>query len=419
MKDMYYLTLDTNTWIYLANGTEPVRLLTYIKQEVDKGYVTILLPEIIIKEWDKNKDNAVKQGSIKHFNDITNALDRILKLLGDKGERNILNFLLDEKEEKDSFTDFVDNYKKKREEIEEAISDNIKLIEDLFAHKSTVIIKIEDKDYIRAGQYALEKKAPFRNRNSFADALILFSLLDFVKMKSIEGTLFISYNTDDFCEKKDGKKYLHPDLVTEFKDAKAKFYTIVGEALSTMQTDIISKQELEWIKQLQDEAQWEQNIEHCRICDGNNYNFGNEVYFDGKWTLIDERKGLKYQNPNQGEFEFFRELPKTPPEKYFKEIEVGHCEWCNTEHFKCVNCGTINAVIDQEFNKRKDCEDCGTPYFIERTYDRKGVDVGHLYKILKDTKTCLKCGFEFENDGSKSDICERCEEKPVNHKDGG
>ena len=83
-KDMYYLTLDTNTWIYLANGTEPVRLLTFIKQEVDKGYVTILLPEIIIKEWDRNKDNAVKQGSIKHFNDITYALDRILKLLGDR-----------------------------------------------------------------------------------------------------------------------------------------------------------------------------------------------------------------------------------------------------------------------------------------------------------------------------------------------
>src|SRR5258706_1100499 len=407
-KDMYYLTLDTNTWIYLANGTEPVRLLTFIKQEVDKGYVTILLPEIIIKEWDRNKDNAVKQGSIKHFNDITNALDRILKLLGDKGERNVLNFLLDEKEEKDYFTDFVDNYKKKRTEIEEAISDNIKLIDDLFIHKSTVIIKIDDKDYIKAGQYALEKKAPFKNKNSFADALILFSLLDFVKQKSIEGALFISYNTDDFCEKKDGKKYLHPDLEGELKETKTEFYTIVGEALSTIKTDIVSKEKLEWIKQMREEAEWESRIEYCQVCDGNKYNFGNEVYYS-KWDLIDEREGLKYHNPDQGEFEFSHKLPKTPPEKYYSEIEVGHCNWCNTEHFKCANCGTANAVMDHEFNKRKDCEDCGLPYFIERTYDRKGTEEGHQYKILKDTKTCVKCGFEFENDGSESDICEKCE----------
>ncbi|RYX87541.1 hypothetical protein EON73_01205 [bacterium] len=81
---MHYLTLDTNTWIYLANGTEPVRLLTFIKQEMDKKNITLLLPEIVVKEWDKNKDKAVKQGGLKHYKDVNEALDRIQKLLGDK-----------------------------------------------------------------------------------------------------------------------------------------------------------------------------------------------------------------------------------------------------------------------------------------------------------------------------------------------
>ena len=73
---MHYLTLDTNTWIYLANGTEPVRLLSFIKQEVNKGNITILLPDIIVKEWNKNKDKAVKQGGLKHFKDVNEAFEK-------------------------------------------------------------------------------------------------------------------------------------------------------------------------------------------------------------------------------------------------------------------------------------------------------------------------------------------------------
>ncbi|MEA5406045.1 hypothetical protein VB776_24110 [Arcicella sp. DC2W] len=71
---MHYISLDTNTWIYLANGTEPVRLLHFIKQEVERGNITILLPEIVSSEWDLHKDKTVRQGSIKHFNDVQEAL---------------------------------------------------------------------------------------------------------------------------------------------------------------------------------------------------------------------------------------------------------------------------------------------------------------------------------------------------------
>ncbi len=199
---MHYITLDTNTWIYLANGTEPVRLLKYIKQEVDKGNITILLPEIISKEWEAHKDKTVRQWSIKHFNDVTEAMKVILKLLGDRGERDTLRFLFEERDEKDYFKDFIDIFKKKKKEIEDAISDNINLIDSLFKTKCTVI-EIKDEVYVKSGQFALEKKAPFKFKNSFADALIVFSFLDYVKSNSIQNAMFITYNTDDFCEKKE------------------------------------------------------------------------------------------------------------------------------------------------------------------------------------------------------------------------
>ena len=91
---MHYITLDTNTWIYLANGTEPVKLLHYLNSEVEKGNIKILLPLQVVTEWENNKEKNVKQGSLKHFGEIKEALDRLLKLLGEKGEKDILKFLL-------------------------------------------------------------------------------------------------------------------------------------------------------------------------------------------------------------------------------------------------------------------------------------------------------------------------------------
>ena len=111
---MHFITLDTNTWIYLANGTEPVRLLHFIKQEVEKRNITILLPKVVLDEWEIHKDKTVRQGSIKHFNEVKDALEKILKLLGAKGERDVLRFLLDEKDDKDYFKDFLEKFKLKK-----------------------------------------------------------------------------------------------------------------------------------------------------------------------------------------------------------------------------------------------------------------------------------------------------------------
>lgn len=304
---MHYITLDTNTWIYLANGTEPVRLLNYIDKEVDKGNITVLIPEIVVKEWETHKDKTVRQGSIKHFNEVKDALDKILKLLGDKGEKSIMSFLIEERDNKDYFKDFIDNFNARKKEVENAVSDNIKLVDELFKNKVT-IIEIKDEIYKKSGQYALEKKAPFKLKNSFADALILFSFLDYVKTQSIENAIFISYNTDDFCEKKNGKKLLHPDLVEEFDKAKSKFYKIVGEALNTIEKDIVSKEELALIEELQNENNWNDDIEFCDVCLEND-DRTSALYFNNR-DLIDERNPEIVENPNQTEFEFAKNLPR-------------------------------------------------------------------------------------------------------------
>lgn len=404
---MHYLGLDTNTWIYLANGTEPVKLLHYIKQEVERGNITLLLPEIIITEWNRNKENAVKQGVLKHYKDIKESLERILKLLGEKGERDVFSFLLPNEDEKDYFKDFIEKFKAKKKEIEEAITSNIKLIDELFEHKNATVINIIPEVYVKAGQYAIEKKAPFKNKNNFADALIAFSFIHFVEASSIEDALFITYNTDDFCEKREGKKYLHPDLKPDFVRSKSRFFTIVGEALNTLKEDLVTAEELDLIRQYQEEASREDEIEYCDGCFDNGYH--NPVYFREQ-ELIDERPIRNADVPNQLQFEFAIDLPKQPAGNRYDKIEVGNCSWCNLEHFKCVECGEINTVCEGEYNEKKECQSCGITYYIDHFMD-SDYSEECVYKILAHMDICQKCGEDFEPDGSATNICSRCEAK--------
>ena len=405
---MHYITLDTNTWIYLANGTEPVKLLQYLDKEVKNGNIKIILPDVVLAEWETNKEKNVRQGSLKHFAEIKDALDRLLKLLGDKGERNILNYFLDEKDKKDYFKDFISRFEQKRKEIDEAVLENIKLIDNLFLNHAINLVSSECI-YKKAGDFALQKKAPFKTKNSFADALILFSFLDYVTTKGIENAKFVTYNTDDFCEKKDGKKYLHSDLVSEFENAKSKFYKIVGEALKTIEDDLISKEELSLIEEMQNEENWSYDPEFCEVCSDSNDRL-NEISFGRPVELVDERVKV-IANKDQLIFDFAKNLvvPKTSTTP--TSIEVGHCDWCNTEHFKCVNCGAINAVWQDEYNKRKECEGCGLNYFIKVTFDRKGFEQEEVYIIPKDTETCQKCGEEFNKEDITENICYNCEDE--------
>ncbi|MEA5406016.1 hypothetical protein VB776_23960 [Arcicella sp. DC2W] len=276
----------------------------------------------------------------------------------------------------------------------------------MFKSNSTKI-SIKDEIFIKSGQFALEKKAPFKHKNSYADALILFSFLDFVKINSIENAFFISYNTDDFCEKKEGKNHLHSDLVDEFNNTKSHFYKIVGEALNNIKEDILSKEELAIIEQMQNDAKWDDDIILCQICEVSQ-NWVSEVHFQSKIELIDDRIGSFY-NPKQKEFEFSENLPSSyKPHK--QSIEVGHCSMCNSEHFICIECGAINGIWDGEYNNVKECCECGFNYLIVSSYDNDGINIVE-YHIFKPTITCEKCGEEFEEENMIGNICLSCEEE--------
>lgn len=408
---MHYITLDTNTWIYLANGTEPVRILNYIQNEVEKGNITILLPKVIVKEWHKNKDFAVKKGGLKHYKDVNDSLEKIAKLLGNNPKDESFNFLFSEKTEKDDLKELIKKFKTKREDVEKAISGNIEIIDDLFKHETTIVIEIETKILLKAAEFALDKKAPFHSRNSFADAVIFFSFTDYVLTKEIEGAWFITYNTADFCEKNENRKEIHSDLLPILTEGKSKFYTIVGEAINTIEKDIISREEIEYIKRKQEEA--ERKVYYCEPCEEFNNRF-NEVYLK-KIELIDERSNIQNVDPNQHFFDYASPHNSNVPKAMYASIEVGTCSWCSTEHFKCCNCQTLNAVWEGEYNTDKACEGCGIIYFIDTSDDYENIGENYIYRIPSDSPKCESCGEEFNPERNGNNICSKCEDEYINN----
>lgn len=401
---MHYISLDTNTWIYLANGTEPVRLLYFIKEQILKGNIILLLPELVKTEWDNNKERKVMQGSLNYFKNIFEEFDKILRLLGDNEKSDVLNFLLVIKDDSADLRRAIEKFKQKKESLKNVVTKNIELIDDIFQNHSK-IIKIRSEDYMKAGQYALEKKAPFKAKNSFADALILFSLLNYVEVNSIENSMFISYNTNDFCEKKtDGTISLHSDLIHDFEVAKCRYFRIVGEAINTIK-EIITKEELELIEYLQNEYE----PEYCNICSEMHGKLSTISFH--KHDLKDERTLTKNDdlqlkiNFGDEEENIIKNLIKTN----HTTIDVGSCDWCNTEHFICINCNTVNSVWDEEYGEKKECKGCGLNYLIE-DYDYWD-ETKPCYIIAETKLICEKCGEEFEEENMSENLCLNCEEK--------
>ncbi|HAF27776.1 MAG TPA: hypothetical protein DCG75_01900 [Bacteroidales bacterium] len=383
-----YISLDTCTWIYIVNGTEPVSHLMFIKEGLENGKIKLILPRMVIKEWNKHKNETVKKGTLKFFKDTINSLKRLSKLIGVESKEPFWSFLVENGKKEDYFKDLLDKFQQKQQQIEDAVKTNIETVDEIFKHKNTIVLEESDNIKLQASELALAKKAPFIKKNSFADAVILLSFITYVKQKRIEGAKFISYNTEDFCEKENGKKPLHPDLKPFFDDTKSEFYKIVGEALNSIQENIVSEETIQLIKERQEEI-FDEDY-NCEECDGNRDGYGNIVSF---WydTEIDNEYDGTHEN-----------------HKYNVAL-TGNCEWCNSLHIKCPKCESVTALSEYHFDEKVECEGgCGLIFYVDTSDDTDYTGERTIKIIDHRIEKCAECGKDFI-DVNKIEICDECE----------
>jgi hypothetical protein len=401
---MYYISLDTNAWIYLANGMEPVKLLHYIEAQVAKGNITLIVPELTIEEWQRNK-SGIKVGVLKELNSATDHFKRITRAITQR-TADAFEFLFTSMDlariEEDYFDNITKNILSNKAKLEEVIDQNILSVEKLFQHENTVRLPTTDLSKLQSSELALQKKAPFIKKNSFADAVILMTFCNYLKERAIESGIFISYNSEDYCLKENGHKILHPDLQPFLDEIKAKFYTVIGEAINTIEK-VLTNEELARIKEVQEE--WDDH--YCEVCEENRRH--SELFFSEPFA-IDNENDIPEAVDYDTEIPFVdAEKIAAKPNDLVKTIQMAQCSYCGTEHYLCQKCGSVNCLWDSMYNTRIECAGCGSPYYFDQKYDYR--DGGALeIRVPADKKICQGCNNDFDK-LSDSGLCSECEEK--------
>lgn len=400
-----YFCLDTCTWIYLANGTEPVKFLQDMQDLLNQGRLCIVLPQIVEEEWNRNKAKGTIQKLILNsFSELNKQIRQVSAILDKVETHSSFQFLFEDedKDTKEELAEIKAKIESNKNALLDKVNNNITTIESLFNHNSTIKISPSANVLLRAGEIALEQKAPIHKKNGFADAVILLTFIDYIKSNSIKNSYFISYNTDDFCQKVNKTYSLHTDLRPLFDDVNSKFFNILGGALKDVDDNLVDDETLELIERYkEDYAEY-----YCTECDGYK-GFGNDIHFYPPEEIFNENSPRYTQEKATlfGEDEI--ETIVVP--KLVDTIQHGYCNHCSTQYIKCQNCENIIPVEEHINNNIIICN-CGIRYKRESQFAHKGQGDESWSIIDKRTEVCEKCGEEFI-DTIGVGICQTCDDE--------
>ena len=210
--------LDTNIWISHIAKDKPNGIFESFKSQVDNGEIFLLINDIILDEWQRNKNNTIRDITSEIKSSSKNAL-RMKTFLDENGKQKIDELLSD--------------YNAKEQERIRLAEERIKEVEKLMSNATKVAVTDEMK--IQVANWALEKRAPFKQKsNSVGDALILLSTVEHRNADStshFRPGFFISFNHTDYAQR-DNSDEIHEDLQELLDGANLSYKRNIGEVLS-------------------------------------------------------------------------------------------------------------------------------------------------------------------------------------------
>jgi hypothetical protein len=178
---MIYITIDTCNWNHSIDYAWKIQdYLDDLEYWIQTGRIKLLLPRVILDEFRKRDDAKIEDG-IKSMEEFFKQAVEILPsaFYGDYNNQDVYNTIVRGQ---------LDRIYALMQDATDAPFD------------STIVEKVF--------QLGLDKGAPFGNKNSTADALILYSLYKFINENPGHTYYFVSDNKSDFEKKKkpDGKE---------------------------------------------------------------------------------------------------------------------------------------------------------------------------------------------------------------------
>lgn len=391
-----YVFLDTNNWIYLANGFNPysnknedvhLKVFEFVKNRADSGEVVFLINSIILEEFERNK--AQTQAKIKDIN------QKIKSYIGSL--KPIIEFLDgDDSELKTVAAKITDKAATRISYLE----DHIIKVEE-FLNSKTILIPITNDHKVAASEMALAKKAPFigEKRNSMADALHLLSFIGYMdKLRQTTrtdlfpealGAFFVSSNSGDFSAKEDREK-LHPDLVPIFKNKNIEFSYALNKLVIEIENTLLSHEEQMQIANA--EFWW-----NCDICDAEI----SKDDFSKPFGVFDPFK-LKGGSMDDNQLPLFEDLGVIIEDPYI-ELREYECK-CGTQYIICPDCDVLIEIAqpDTEFS----CDYCSYNFIIRQKRDSIRGTIIREFEVVPD-RICTMCG-NLSEFITHDNICEVC-----------
>ncbi|MDA0740586.1 MAG: PIN domain-containing protein [Bacteroidetes bacterium] len=210
---MTNIALDTNIWIYLTKDSF-YRLFCQLKKMKSESQIKIIVNDVLIQEWNRNKPQTIKTLS----NNIKQEY---------KAAINLANYF--KEPHKSSYLQTISEYKEENYRIERATK-RVGEVEDFM--KSCAASAVTETQKLFIANLAISKKPPFQNnKNNFNDALILRNIYEFAEnmVPQLYDLIYVSNNPDDFTDNQ--TKEIYPDILEGLSPKRLKNVRELGEAL--------------------------------------------------------------------------------------------------------------------------------------------------------------------------------------------
>jgi hypothetical protein len=211
----------------LAKDPQQRPLLNVIMQLDGSGDLGLIVPRVVLEEWERRKDRITKENT----QSVSSLLKRIKAIVGKHGDGDGKAIALEQLNRVDS----------KLPRLGDAVEEALANIDPLL--QGAEIVETTDAIMLRAARRALEKKAPFIREKNMADAIVLEAFASCVRGPQAKGHqfAFVTDNVNDFSDRKVNDKNPHPDIASIFSKQTVRYFISLAEALHWIDPDAVDE----------------------------------------------------------------------------------------------------------------------------------------------------------------------------------
>lgn len=185
------IALDTNIWIYLTKDMLQ-ELRTEFKRAKDSGEIEIIVNDINIIEWDRNKEKTIG-GLAESIKSEYRAALKLANYLSEEARSEHVRILSEYEDEAARIT--------KAEQRVNEIGEFM---------KTCTVIEVTDEQKLFVANLNIQKVPPFQStKSNFNDALMVRSFCEHVNsnLPMKHDLIYVSNNPKDFTDNKTGQVY--------------------------------------------------------------------------------------------------------------------------------------------------------------------------------------------------------------------